>query len=92
MVMPSAGVRPMGTSQKTRLVPTPLPSGDGQSTSAGATFFAGGGAGLRVVGTGLRAGMGRREARHQQQEYEETSAHRTQYTSGASSTRREHRG
>ncbi len=49
MVMPSAGVRPMGTSQKTRLVPTPLPSGDGQSTSAGAIFFAGGGAGLRVV-------------------------------------------
>src|SRR5689334_1376699 len=48
MRMPSFGSRPVSTSQYSRLVLTPAPSGEGHMISAGATV------GLRAAGAGLR--------------------------------------
>ena len=50
MMMPAFGSRPVKTSQYSRFVFTPVPSGDGQVISAGAIVgLRAGGAGFRVV-------------------------------------------
>ena len=55
-MMPCAGSRPVSRSQNSRFVFTPLPSGDGQVTSAGATVVRfTGTAGLRVEGLAVWA-------------------------------------
>src|SRR5687767_8768683 len=53
MRIPSFGSRPVNTSQYSRWVLTPVPSGDGHVSSAGATV------GFRAAGAGLRVGAGR---------------------------------
>ena len=49
MMMPAFGSRPVKTSQYSRFVFTPVPSGDGHVISAGAIVGLRAGAGLRVV-------------------------------------------